>query len=85
MKLAVIPVTAFQQNCTLMWCEETLRAAVSDPGGDLDRIEQAIQHFGVTLDKVFLTHGHADHCAAAALWQSAMAYRWKVRMRMTCS
>lgn len=65
MKLAVIPVTPFQQNCTLMWCEETLRAAVSDPGGDLDRIEQAIKHFGVTLDKVFLTHGHADHCAAA--------------------
>lgn len=64
-KIAVIPVTHFQQNCTLMWCEETKRAAVFDPGGNLDQIEAAIAHFGVTLEKVFLTHGHADHCAAA--------------------
>jgi glyoxylase-like metal-dependent hydrolase (beta-lactamase superfamily II) len=64
-KIAVIPVTQFQQNCTLMWCEETMRGAVSDPGGDLDQVEAAARQFGVNIEKVFLTHGHADHCGAA--------------------
>lgn len=64
-KAAVIPVTPFQQNCTLMWCEETRKAVVFDPGGDLARIREAVAHFGVTIEKVFLTHGHLDHCGAA--------------------
>lgn len=65
LKAAILPVTPFQQNCTLLWDEETMRGAVSDPGGDLDRILQAVKEQGITLEKVLLTHGHLDHAAAA--------------------
>ena len=65
MKLAIIPVTAFAQNCSLLVCEETNRAAVFDPGGDLDRIDQVLAETGAALEKVFLTHGHIDHCGQA--------------------
>lgn len=66
MKCAIVPVTAFQQNCSILVCEETQRAALVDPGGDLPRLREALQKLGVTLEKVFLTHGHMDHCGAAA-------------------
>ncbi len=66
MKYAVIPVTPFQQNCSLIWCEDSLRAAVVDPGGDMDRIEQLIKQEGVVLEKVLVTHGHMDHAGAVA-------------------
>jgi hydroxyacylglutathione hydrolase len=65
-RAAVIPVTAFQQNCTLLWCEETKRAAVIDPGGDLDRIRRAVEEAGVTVETILLTHGHVDHAGGAA-------------------
>lgn len=65
MKCAIVPVTAFQQNCSILVCEETKRAALVDPGGDLPRLREALQKLGVTLEKVFLTHGHMDHCSAA--------------------
>lgn len=61
-----IPVTAFQQNCTLLWCEETMEAAVVDPGGDIDYIEDAVKKKGVKLVKILLTHGHLDHVGATA-------------------
>ena len=54
-RAAIIPVTPFQQNCTLLWCEATKRAAVVDPGGDLDRIRAAITQAGVTVEKILLT------------------------------
>ncbi len=66
MKFQVIPVTPFQQNCTLMWCEETLRAAVVDPGGDWERIEKVIVEQGLSLEKILVTHGHLDHVGAVA-------------------
>ncbi len=62
----VIPVTAFQQNCTLLWCTKTQAAAVVDPGGDLPRIKAAIAEEGVDLKQIWLTHGHIDHAGAAA-------------------
>ena len=65
-RAAIIPVTPFQQNCTLLWCEKTRKAAVVDPGGDLPRIRQAIAEHGVKVDKILLTHGHIDHAAGAA-------------------
>lgn len=65
MKVFVIPVTPFQQNCSLLICEATRRAAVVDPGGDLELIEGAIAKENVTLEKVLLTHGHLDHCGGA--------------------
>lgn len=67
MKCAIVPVTAFQQNCSILVCEETQRAALVDPGGDLPRLREALEKLGVTLEKVFLTHGHMDHCGAADL------------------
>ncbi|MEX3821591.1 MBL fold metallo-hydrolase, partial [Paraburkholderia sp. BR14262] len=65
MKVTLIPVTPFQQNCSLLVDETTNRAAVVDPGGDLERIEAEIERQGVQLEKVLLTHGHLDHCAGA--------------------
>lgn len=62
----VIPVTSFEQNCTLLWCDATQRAAVVDPGGDLARIRDAIAARQLTLEKILVTHGHIDHAGAAA-------------------
>ena len=66
MKFAVVPVTPYQQNCSIAVCETTNRAAVVDPGGDLDRIQEAIGKLGVEVEKILVTHGHLDHCAGAA-------------------
>ena len=64
-KCTIVPVTAYQQNCSVMVCEETGKAALFDPGGDIEKIEAAISSLGGTLDVIYLTHGHMDHCAAA--------------------
>jgi hydroxyacylglutathione hydrolase len=64
-KAVIVPVTPFQQNCTLLWCEATKRAVVIDPGGDLPEVERAITRAGVSVDKIWLTHGHVDHVAGA--------------------
>jgi glyoxylase-like metal-dependent hydrolase (beta-lactamase superfamily II) len=66
MKYRIIPVTPFQQNCTLVWCENTKKAAVVDPGGDLDRILVAVEEEGVVLEKIMLTHAHIDHAGGTA-------------------
>ncbi|MEK7435997.1 MAG: MBL fold metallo-hydrolase [Pseudomonadota bacterium] len=66
MKVTIIPVTPFQQNCSLLVCEKTNKAAVVDPGGDLELILDAVQQQGVELEKILLTHGHIDHCGATA-------------------
>lgn len=63
---AIIPVTPFQQNCTLLWCTDTMQGAVVDPGGDLDRIQTALTAQKVTLEKILITHGHIDHAGGAA-------------------
>lgn len=64
MKFQIIPVTPYQQNCTVMWCEETQKAAVVDPGGDLHLIEKALVDAGAELEKIICTHGHLDHVGA---------------------
>ncbi|MDV7021685.1 MULTISPECIES: MBL fold metallo-hydrolase [Enterobacteriaceae] len=66
MNYQIIPVTAFSQNCSLIWCEETRLAAIVDPGGDAPRIQQAVAAQGVTIQSILLTHGHLDHVGAAA-------------------
>lgn len=66
LKIHVIPVTPFEQNCSLLICSETMQAAVVDPGGDIDKIQTAIKQFGVTVKQVLVTHGHVDHCSGAA-------------------
>jgi glyoxylase-like metal-dependent hydrolase (beta-lactamase superfamily II) len=62
---AIIPVTAFQQNCTLIWSEPDKRGVVIDPGGDIELIMQAIEKSGATVERILLTHGHIDHAAGA--------------------
>src|SRR5262245_56525163 len=66
LQAGIVPVTLFQQNCTLIWDDAAKRGAVVDPGGDLDRIEAAIAKAGMTVEKILLTHGHIDHAAGAA-------------------
>lgn len=60
-----IPVTAFAQNCSLLWCDQTFEAALIDPGGDVDRLLQAVETQGVKLVALWLTHAHIDHAGAA--------------------
>jgi hydroxyacylglutathione hydrolase len=62
----IIPVTLFEQNCTLMWCLTTKKAVVIDPGGDVPKILSAIKQADVTVEKIWLTHGHIDHVGGAA-------------------
>lgn len=66
MQYEIIPVTHYQQNCSLVWCEVTMQAAVIDPGGEIERILRRIDAAGVTLTKIILTHGHMDHVGGAA-------------------
>jgi glyoxylase-like metal-dependent hydrolase (beta-lactamase superfamily II) len=66
MKLRVVPVTPFQQNCSILCCERTGRAAIVDPGGDLDRVLAEVERLQVTLEKVLITHAHLDHAGATA-------------------
>lgn len=66
MLFRIIPVTPFQQNCSLLWCEQTMKGAVVDPGGDIDAILAAVARFGVGIEKILLTHGHIDHAGGTA-------------------
>ena len=65
MQYRVIPVTPFEQNCTLLWCEQTSQGAVVDPGGDLELILEQVAANGVELRKILITHAHIDHAGAA--------------------
>jgi glyoxylase-like metal-dependent hydrolase (beta-lactamase superfamily II) len=74
LKAAIVPVTPFQQNCTILWEEPSRRAVVIDPGGEVPRILEAIAKVGVRVERILLTHGHIDHAGAAlkeALEQAA--------------
>jgi len=66
LKCAILPVTPYQQNCSLVWCTRTRRAAFVDPGGEVARLKQAAAAEGLTVEKVLLTHGHLDHASGAA-------------------
>ena len=67
LQATIIPVTPLQQNCTLLWCTKTMRGALVDPGGDIDRLKAAVAQHGVTIEKILLTHGHIDHCGSAGI------------------
>jgi glyoxylase-like metal-dependent hydrolase (beta-lactamase superfamily II) len=72
LKAAILPVTPFQQNCTLLWDEDSKAGAVVDPGGDLDEIKAAIAEVGMTPEKILLTHGHIDHAGGADELRAAL-------------
>ena len=72
MKAVVIPVTAFEQNCSILICEDTLQAAVVDPGGNLDEILEKIDELRVKVVLILITHGHLDHCGSASELKSIL-------------
>jgi glyoxylase-like metal-dependent hydrolase (beta-lactamase superfamily II) len=65
LKAAILPVTPYQQNCSLVWCVKTKKGALVDPGGEVERLKGAIAAQGLTLEKILLTHGHLDHASGA--------------------
>ncbi|MGE5156532.1 MAG: MBL fold metallo-hydrolase [Gemmatimonas sp.] len=68
----IVPVTLFEQNCTIIWDEATKQAVVFDPGGDVPKILAAIEKTGVKVEKIWLTHGHIDHVGGAAELRDAL-------------
>jgi glyoxylase-like metal-dependent hydrolase (beta-lactamase superfamily II) len=62
----IAPVTPLQQNCTIVWCVKTNKAAVIDPGGEIPRLLKGIADQGLTVEKILITHGHMDHAGGAA-------------------
>ena len=67
----VAPVTPLQQNCTIVWCTATNKAAVIDPGGEVPRLLKAIADNGLVLEKIWITHGHMDHAGGTAALKDA--------------
>jgi hydroxyacylglutathione hydrolase len=66
LRATVVPVTAFAQNCSVIWCDRTGAGAVVDPGGDIDQILEAVRESGMRPEKILLTHAHIDHAGATA-------------------
>ena len=66
-RVGIIPVTPLEQNCSLIWCTRTMKAALVDPGGDLDKLKAAVAKVGVTIEKLLVTHGHLDHCGQTGI------------------
>lgn len=66
MRAVVVPVTPFQQNCSIIWCEETMKGAVVDPGGEIESVLDEAAARGIEIERILVTHGHADHCGGVA-------------------
>jgi hydroxyacylglutathione hydrolase len=70
-RAVIAPVTPLQQNCTIVWCDKSKKAAIIDPGGEVDRLLGAIKSQGLTLEKIWITHGHMDHAGGTAAIKAA--------------
>ena len=77
LKAALLPVTPYQQNCTLLWDEASKQALVIDPGGEVPRILAAIDQLGLHVQTILLTHGHMDHASGAEELRAALRERAK--------
>ncbi|MDQ2802943.1 MAG: MBL fold metallo-hydrolase [Pseudomonadota bacterium] len=75
LRAAIVPVTPFQQNCAIIWDTETKRGLVVDPGGEADRIMEAVAAQGLFVERILLTHGHLDHAGGAAALQEILRER----------
>ena len=64
LRVEIIPVTAFEQNCSLVWDTDTMKGALVDAGGEIDHLLSRVEHHGITLEKLLVTHGHLDHASA---------------------
>jgi glyoxylase-like metal-dependent hydrolase (beta-lactamase superfamily II) len=73
LQAAIVPVTPFQQNCTLIWDDGSKQAWVIDPGGNVPRIREAITTLGLVVERILLTHGHIDHAGGGAELREALA------------
>ncbi|MGP9819393.1 MBL fold metallo-hydrolase [Salinarimonas sp. NSM] len=69
---AIVPVTPFQQNCSVLFARDTMRGVVVDPGGDVPRILEAIRQTGVTIEAILITHGHVDHVSGVEELRDAL-------------
>jgi glyoxylase-like metal-dependent hydrolase (beta-lactamase superfamily II) len=67
----IAPVTPLQQNCTIVWCTKTMKAAIIDPGGEVERLLGGLRDNGLTLEKIWITHGHMDHAGGTATLKDA--------------
>ena len=67
----IAPVTPLQQNCTIVWCAMSLKAAIIDPGGEVPRLIEALKSQNLTLEKIWITHGHLDHAGGTAALKAA--------------
>lgn len=65
LQCTIVPVTPYQQNCSIVRCATSGKSAIVDPGGEADRVLAAAQKMGASVEKILLTHAHVDHCAAA--------------------
>lgn len=65
LQISIVPVTDFQQNCSIVFDDQTKNGVVVDPGGDLDKVIAKTEELGVTIEAIWLTHGHLDHAGAA--------------------
>jgi glyoxylase-like metal-dependent hydrolase (beta-lactamase superfamily II) len=72
---AIVTVTPFQQNCTLLWDDDSMKGVVIDPGGDIDRILEAISEVGMKVERILLTHGHIDHAGAADMLKERLGVK----------
>jgi hydroxyacylglutathione hydrolase len=72
---AIVPVTPFQQNCAILWDDDSKVGMVVDPGGDVDKILAAIDKTGANIEKIVLTHGHLDHAGGATGLRDALQAR----------
>ncbi|MDF1598551.1 MBL fold metallo-hydrolase [Mesorhizobium sp. YIM 152430] len=72
LRAGIVPVTPFQQNCTILFDEATRRGVVVDPGGDVETIRQVISENGLTIEGIWLTHGHLDHAGGAMELKDAL-------------
>jgi len=75
LKIAIEPVTSFQQNCAFIWEDETKRGVVIDPGGDVDRLLETVDTLGLHIEQILLTHGHIDHAGGAASLRDELTSR----------
>ena len=66
LRYEIIPVTHFEQNCSLLWCDQTQEAALIDPGGDVPKLQAEIAAKNLQLNAIWITHGHLVHAGAAA-------------------
>ncbi len=72
LRYETVPVTPFEQNCSIVWCDRTMAGAVIDPGGEIDRIRAEAKRLGVALKQILLTHAHIDHAGGTAALAAAL-------------